>query len=459
MPSMAEVAMNSPRFTALPASPAVPELGSLGISSLSRRRKLNALPALNFQPLKSTEFYSAKTAETLYGESPRTSEFYSDFEPGAALGSGSVGVVFQARRRCDARQFAVKCITSEDEEVRQFTREEYELVRSLNHPAIIKFEACYESRFKMWLCMELCSDGSVDSYLGGGRSFDEVTVQALSCQILRGINYLHHRRVVHRDLKPANMVLTQAASLVKITDFNSAKRIGKAGGSDVMLSDRGTCTYSAPELRFGLLWNERVDIWAFGLSVYFMLRKTLPFDNREPQVAESLSKHSLPDISWKGISDSMRNFILQCLTVNMHDRLPAMALLLHPIIRMRSGIKLACQGQSNELEVETCSSDGQTCENKSLGDVFVFRLKIGLLALHDHRKSWRDVPIWAVSSSRTADVHRRPLSCYLFSLDGNALESEEEPRHKLSWSSSCTSWKEPHRFDALLQSAENNFCR
>mmetsp|Transcript_87647 Transcript_87647/g.165244 ORF Transcript_87647/g.165244 Transcript_87647/m.165244 type:complete len:454 (-) Transcript_87647:442-1803(-) len=452
--------MEGRRFTALPVPQVTPDPSK---ASLSRRRKLGALPALNFNALK-LEVTSKPPAfgDAEDVDNSQTSEFHADFELGAVLGSGSVGVVFQAKRRSDARQLAVKCITTRDDEMRQFTRDEYELVKSLSHPAIIKFEACYESSCKIWICMEFCSDGSVDSYLKGSQTFDEAAVQKLGSQLLRGINYLHHKRVVHRDLKPANMVLTRGATVVKITDFNSAKCIGQRADSSLMLSDRGTSTYSAPELRFGLLWNERVDIWAFGLSVYFMVRKRLPFNNQDPQVAEMLANRKLPVVDWDGFSDSMQNFIQQCLLVDMHDRPPAMALLLHPIIRMNSPKQSGRreQGkkeQSNNAELGICVADEQSSPNseKELHlQLFVFRPKSGLLALHNGRTGLPELQLSPMSPSRKAGVYTGPATCYLFSPDSETPEGEEEPRQKFCWSS----WKEPHRFDALLHSAESKFC-
>ena len=39
-----------------------------------------------------------------------------------------------------------------------------------------------------------------------------------------------------------------------------------------------TQAYNAPEIVFGTMWNERVDIWAAGLCVYYMLHRNLPLD-------------------------------------------------------------------------------------------------------------------------------------------------------------------------------------
>eukprot|EP00435_Cladocopium_sp_Y103_P045575 s802_g13.t1 len=118
---------------------------------------------------------------------------------------------------------------------------------------------------------------------------------------------------------------------LKITDFNSAKRVG-ACGNGLLLTDRGTQLYNAPELRFGRLWNERIDIWASGLCLYFMLKKHVPFTIGDQKVAGTLlagSTSKLPYIDWSTMSPLAGNLIRQCLCVEPYDRPTAMELRLH----------------------------------------------------------------------------------------------------------------------------------
>lgn len=241
-----------------------------------------------------------------------------------------MSVVRLARRRADGEQVAVKCVVSADEEVQQLAREEFLLMRELNHPGIVRASALYQSGYESWMCMEFCSNGSVQSYVEHHGVCQESAALALFLQLLRGVNYLHRKRIVHRDCKPANLLLQSRATWLKIADFNSAKRVG-TGGSGLMLTDRGTHLYSAPELRFGRLWNERVDVWACGLCLFFMLRSELPFNVVSSSVAKTLLSGRLPEVRWEGIGDFTRNLIQQCLTVNMQDRPPAMELLVHPV--------------------------------------------------------------------------------------------------------------------------------
>eukprot|EP00747_Dinoflagellata_sp_TGD_P169829 gnl/TRDRNA2_/TRDRNA2_199826_c0_seq1.p1 gnl/TRDRNA2_/TRDRNA2_199826_c0~~gnl/TRDRNA2_/TRDRNA2_199826_c0_seq1.p1 ORF type:complete len:570 (+),score=75.89 gnl/TRDRNA2_/TRDRNA2_199826_c0_seq1:35-1711(+) len=311
-----------------PVSPLSP-LSPGSTDSQPRPRRRPGPPPLDLKPLR----LSLATDNSERSKNSSPSLFDADFslDAGPVLGAGTMAVVRLATRRADGVRMAVKHIRSEDEEVMEFTRTEYNLVRTLKHPAIIQFESMYEGRCSIWICMELCSDGCVQSYVKRHKPFQNEAAQPLFMQLLRGVNYLHHKRVVHRDLKPPNLLLKARGAKLKITDFNSAKQIGSTEGKCVMLTDRGTHIYSAPELKFGRMWNERIDIWACGLCFYFMLCGVLPFNIEHREAASVLSAGKLPNINWEGIGEIMQNLILQCLDVNMHDRPPAMQLLMHKV--------------------------------------------------------------------------------------------------------------------------------
>jgi len=252
------------------------------------------------------------------------------FEVGEELGAGSMAFVQKVTRRSDGRQFAAKRMRSSEQEQLKGLQDEYKLVRSLSHSGIVRAEAFFQGRLGACLCMELCGGGTVGDHVEAHGAFSEPRAQELSLQLLEGIDHLHCRRVVHRDIKPANLLLLPEATCLKIGDFGSARRIGRGAGGGAMLSHRGTQLYSAPELRFGRQWNERVDVWASGLCAFVMLRAVLPFDGGSRAAARLLCAGRLPKIPWGVAGAASRSLVLQCLTPEMRDRPTAMELLLHP---------------------------------------------------------------------------------------------------------------------------------
>lgn len=93
-------------------------------------------------------------------------------------------------------------------------------------------------------------------------------VKSIAWQILRGLAYLHGKRVVHRDLKPENILIMGDGverGLIKIADFGLARKIDTLARP---LDENGpvvTLWYRAPELLLGARhYDETVDAWAAG---------------------------------------------------------------------------------------------------------------------------------------------------------------------------------------------------
>eukprot|EP00927_Polykrikos_kofoidii_P038553 TRINITY_DN32965_c0_g1_i1.p1 TRINITY_DN32965_c0_g1~~TRINITY_DN32965_c0_g1_i1.p1 ORF type:complete len:561 (-),score=80.52 TRINITY_DN32965_c0_g1_i1:123-1721(-) len=365
-------------------------------SSLHLRRQLAGRPFLDISVIKKKR----SKGIIAFGDCDENKSkvaFEAAYELGTILGSGTTSVVRRARQRFGGPDLAVKCHTCLEEERLQFARDEYYLLRELRHPSIIRVVDKFEFCSSLFIVMELCPGGSISQRLEKFGVFEEVRAIALFFELLEGLNYLHEKRIVHRDIKPDNLMIQDEATALKITDFNSAKRIGRGPGSSLMLTDRGTHLYVAPELRFGRLWNERVDIWACGFCLFFMLKGVLPFDVMARGVAKSLLSGKLPEIKWDNISELTRNLISQCLTVNMRDRPPAMELLAHPsfdIVHPPFGCIGMWRDQSigrdsvhsvGNVDYEFCPFADGFC------DIFMLSQPCGLLAVRFSRCP--DVPI------------------------------------------------------------------
>jgi len=98
-----------------------------------------------------------------------------------------------------------------------------------------------------------------------------------------------------------------------------------------MLSERGTHLFCSPEILLGRTWNERTDIWACGLSFFFMLHGVLPFDCMNRAVKKRLADGQLPEVAWSDVPHVVCHLIEQCLAVDMRDRPPALELLQHQV--------------------------------------------------------------------------------------------------------------------------------
>lgn len=284
------------------------------------------------------------------------------------LGAGSMGSVYKVVQRSGNQEFAAKHVC--DSEYIRELREEYELMKMLCHDNIIRPTQFYERYGDAWLCMELCKDGSVEDRIVRHGAFQEQVATVLAKHLLEGLNYLCGKRIVHRDIKPMNLLLSKGETHLKIADFNCAKRLGCHRGNSAMLSERGTQLYAAPELRLGLQWNERIDVWACGLCIFMLLRAQQPLDLTQRRSARLLQQGCLPCVDWGAISNSMANLVRQCLTVEMRDRPSPMELLEHCVL---SGSKQAAlsgttKGESLAPSLAACGilmlgSDTRPCSS------------------------------------------------------------------------------------------------
>jgi uncharacterized RDD family membrane protein YckC len=102
-------------------------------------------------------------------------------------------------------------------------------------------------------------------------------------QSARGLAAAHGAGVIHRDVKPSNLMLLPDGT-VKVTDFGLAKSLGgevDASGGGMLL---GTPTYMAPEQCRGRPVDARTDIYALGLTAWYLL------GGKPPYASESLGQ-------------------------------------------------------------------------------------------------------------------------------------------------------------------------
>ncbi len=132
------------------------------------------------------------------------------------LGSGGMGVVYEAEQQSPHRRVALKVVRGgrfvDEHRVRLFQREAETLAR-LKHPNIA---AIYESGRtddgQHFFAMELVSGQTLDAYLktrGERVTPDELRFRLdLFRKLADAVHYAHQRGVIHRDLNPSNIIIT-----------------------------------------------------------------------------------------------------------------------------------------------------------------------------------------------------------------------------------------------------------
>ena len=102
---------------------------------------------------------------------------------------------------------------------------------------------------------------------------------AIAYGIADGMRYLHEKEILHRDLKSQNIMLDEEMMPI-ICDFGSSRRAEQE--KTMSTTSAGTSNYMAPEFIAGGHYNKEVDVYSFGMILWEMLSKKIPFSNLEP---------------------------------------------------------------------------------------------------------------------------------------------------------------------------------
>uniref|UniRef100_A0A8B9H5T8 non-specific serine/threonine protein kinase n=1 Tax=Astyanax mexicanus TaxID=7994 RepID=A0A8B9H5T8_ASTMX len=148
--------------------------------------------------------------------------------------------------------------------------QEAQLLSQLHHPAILKFYSSFLERDAFCIVTEHCEDGDLDRKLeelrAEGNTLSEMQVIHWLVQLLLGVSYMHHRRILHRDLKAKNVFLK--GNNMKIGDFGVSCLL--MGSSDLATTFTGTPYYMSPEAISHRGYNSKSDIWSLGCILYEM---------------------------------------------------------------------------------------------------------------------------------------------------------------------------------------------
>jgi len=224
------------------------------------------------------------------------------------VGSGTTAEVH--RGSWHGTDVAVKKLRQAGPLSTEFTRELSVLLR-LRHPNLVLFMGASLQAPPM-IISEFCDGGTVFSLLHQrplqGMPWSQRLKIALD--VAKGMNFLHRRDVVHRDLKSLNLLLAspvlcaQDIPAVKVSDFGLS-RIASADAKTqkvqaCMTSGAGTYHWMAPEVLDGQKYDEKVDVYSYGICLFELLARRIPYDGSglEPvSIAVAVSKGRRPDIS------------------------------------------------------------------------------------------------------------------------------------------------------------------
>ena len=220
-------------------------------------------------------------------------DFRKKYEYQSLIGSGAFGKVrLYVDRDSRTFKYAIKTIKKNifKRHSIESIKREVDILRSLDHPNIVKYFETYEDECYLHIVMEYIAGDNLFRVLTDqkGFKFTERTISKIISCLLKAVLFLHHNGIIHRDIKPENIVF------VELNNFNALKLIdfGLSIQQNAKKDNRrvGTPYYMSPEMVRGN-FNYASDVWSIGVILFIMVTGKQPFRGKsKEEVFEKIKK-------------------------------------------------------------------------------------------------------------------------------------------------------------------------
>uniref|UniRef100_A0A3Q2ZXQ5 LIM domain kinase 1 n=1 Tax=Kryptolebias marmoratus TaxID=37003 RepID=A0A3Q2ZXQ5_KRYMA len=213
----------------------------------------------------------------------------SDLIHGEVLGKGCFGQAVKVTHQETGEVMVMKELIHFDEETQKTFLKEVKVMRCLDHPNVLKFIGLFYKDKRIHFVSEYIQGGTLrEAIIKMTEDFPWSIKVGYAKDIAAGMAYLHSMNVIHRDLNSYNCLVRENQSVV-VADFglarlvmeernqsktSSLERPAKGTLSELRKPDRrkrytvvGNPYWMAPEMIHGKTYDERVDIFSFGIMI------------------------------------------------------------------------------------------------------------------------------------------------------------------------------------------------
>lgn len=240
---------------------------------------------------------------------------------GPRIGAGGFGEVYKCKY--DRKMVAVKTLQKvEDDDPQALMAEfmvEMKLMSKLRHPNIVEFIGACIHNPNLAIILEFMAGGSLYRAIHRRRRndlgpFPLLKTVWIAFGVAKGMAHLHTQYpvVIHRDVKSPNVLLGTNVREVKITDFGLSRlRVN----SYVNTGPGGTPEWMAPELLRQDPFNEKSDVFSFGVILWELVMCEKPWRDDHPmQIVFKVGSRGekLPTPPPETCEPELREMIVEC---------------------------------------------------------------------------------------------------------------------------------------------------
>ena len=258
------------------------------------------------------------------------------------IGVGGMGEVYQATQETLNREVAVKVLRMpadagvDGELFDKMFLQEAAAAASLTSPHTITIYDFGQTEDEIrYIVMEFLEGHTIREAVEASGPFKPARAVHVGIQVCRSLREAHEKDIVHRDLKPANVMLAERNNdpdFGKVLDFGLVKNQRDLGeDSELSLVGRfvGSPKFAAPEqLQRRSDVDQRADIYAFGLLMYYMLASESPFNGDTRQIITAQLLDPPPPMEefnpGSNIPISLEALVYRCLEKDPNRRFQSM---------------------------------------------------------------------------------------------------------------------------------------
>ncbi|MES1987711.1 MAG: bifunctional protein-serine/threonine kinase/phosphatase [Pseudomonadota bacterium] len=248
-------------------------------------------------------------------------ETIDDFEVTEVLYESRASLLYKVRHLNSRQLFVLKTLqpllANDVDSCNGLLNEEWLAKRVVSQYVPQVFPVAAEKRSKLYYVMSWHEGSTLQQRLDSGHHFTVAGVAKVGIDLLRGIAALHRLNIVHRDIKPDNIHQATDQRL-RILDLGVA--LSSMIVATEMTQNPGTPSFMAPELFDGTPATVQSDIYAAGVTLYYLLTRKYPHGEIEPFQRPKFGEPIPPTRYRPDIPYWLENIILKALARDLKLR-------------------------------------------------------------------------------------------------------------------------------------------